>query len=438
MASPIPDMNGFMASLLNRIQSQDQDIQHLKRRVCELTNAVNQLESVKDAKDANEPVVTPQNPKNVSYDATRVKFGVDNAQYVEFVDIRVDETTWVQRWAPWSPNPGQKFDLSGSIITVDIAPVVANTSLEIFTRYDKFTKNTNAGFAKHTVTPVPVVPEPVSTPADMVFSGDRTAATFTFTPKSSSMFAFTQYSCDNVSYFNCEAPFSVSSDVQTVVKRNNIPDHIAFVRIVGDANRVLVNPVHIPSVEPVDLMISGNRAEMTFTYTPTSSCSMAFTQYSSDGFVYSSYEAPFSVTSGIQTMTVRKNIPTHMKFVRIVAGGSNKLIGKPVLIPTADAIISGTTFPVKILDVSRTDGTVRIASTQSFPGDGISGVRLVEVGSGSRGSSVPVNEGESTVSFNTGALIYAPSGSKWQLHATKFGWDPITADSAVSQVYELS
>ena len=134
-------------SLKSQFESHNKEIGILRERlnrqamaIKDLVNYVNVLETV-----LIHPVKC-MSPTDVSYENDLLTFKVDNARLVEFVDIRINEDKWVQFWSRWS-NREQPFDLDADTNTIRINLVndVEIKSLEIFTRYDKFTNSSDAG-----------------------------------------------------------------------------------------------------------------------------------------------------------------------------------------------------------------------------------------------------------------------------------------------------
>ncbi len=85
-------------------------------------------------------------PTDVHYENDLLTFNVANARLVEFIDIRINEDKWVQFWSRWS-NRDQSFELDAdtNTIRINLTNDTPITSLEIFTRYDKFTNSSDAG-----------------------------------------------------------------------------------------------------------------------------------------------------------------------------------------------------------------------------------------------------------------------------------------------------
>ena len=97
----------------------------------------------------NAPVITPMDPKNVKLEKDILTFELGNAKFLEFVDIKIDDEIWEQFWASWTDRDN-KFKIEDNLVTVQLF-LVPTKSVEIFTRYDKFTKNSNAGHATLTL-----------------------------------------------------------------------------------------------------------------------------------------------------------------------------------------------------------------------------------------------------------------------------------------------
>ncbi len=100
------------------------------------------------------------NPRDITYANGKLQFRLDNFQFCQFLDIYFDDnkSVRIQHWAPWTNNPANppKFTQSQGIVQVDLTrePMLPTRSIEIFTRYDYFTRNGDAGYAKFSI-PVP-------------------------------------------------------------------------------------------------------------------------------------------------------------------------------------------------------------------------------------------------------------------------------------------
>jgi hypothetical protein len=99
--------------------------------------------------EVNAPLVTPMDPQNVKLETDILTFELGNAKFLEFVDIKIDNGIFEQFWASWTDRDN-KFKIEDNLVTVQLF-LVPTKSLEIFTRYDKFTKNSNAGRATLTL-----------------------------------------------------------------------------------------------------------------------------------------------------------------------------------------------------------------------------------------------------------------------------------------------
>jgi hypothetical protein len=129
MSTPdLPVLHNFFTTLCNRLDNQAKEICQLKKRVAEL----------------EQPVVTPMNPYAIQFSNRMLSFTLDNAKYLDFVDIRIDGTTWEQQWA-------KTFKVVGNVVSVDLSKYEVKESLEIFTRYDTHTKSADAGHAFFTL-----------------------------------------------------------------------------------------------------------------------------------------------------------------------------------------------------------------------------------------------------------------------------------------------
>jgi hypothetical protein len=139
--------NQIKSKIESQIESQNKEIGILRQcfnkhsmAIRNIIDYVNVLETV-----LIHPVKC-MSPTDVEYKDSLLTFKVDNARLVEFVDIRVNEDKWVQFWSRWSKR-GQPFDLDADTNTIRIKLIndTPITSLEIFTRYDKFTNSSDAG-----------------------------------------------------------------------------------------------------------------------------------------------------------------------------------------------------------------------------------------------------------------------------------------------------
>lgn len=96
----------------------------------------------------------PENPVNLAYNSVSklLTFQLPNtAQFLSFVDMNINGA-WVQRWNPALNQPNTTpFSRSGSTITIDLAAFTPAGSITVFTRYDAYSGNSNAGTAQVSV-----------------------------------------------------------------------------------------------------------------------------------------------------------------------------------------------------------------------------------------------------------------------------------------------
>lgn len=111
-----------------------------------LNNQANAIKVIFERfEEVNAPLVTPMDPMNVKLETDILTFELGNAKFLEFVDIKIDDGIFEQFWAPWTDRDN-KFKFEDNLVTVQLF-LVPTKSIEIFTRYDKFIKNSNAGHA---------------------------------------------------------------------------------------------------------------------------------------------------------------------------------------------------------------------------------------------------------------------------------------------------
>lgn len=95
-----------------------------------------------------------ENPVNLAYDSVSklLTFNLPNtAAQLTFVDVNINGQ-WVQRWNPSLNQPNTTpFSRTGSAITIDLSAFNPSGTLQIFTRYDAHTGNSDAGYAQLTV-----------------------------------------------------------------------------------------------------------------------------------------------------------------------------------------------------------------------------------------------------------------------------------------------
>lgn len=130
---PVDAFARLLNDLMNRLDENARTIADLQRRVLTLEG---------------KPVVVPANPQQIQVRSSEgtVTFTVSNAEFVDFVDLRVNGVG--QRcWSPQNTEADKpKFKLEGTTITVGpLAMSAPVRSVEVFTRYDKYTKTSEAG-----------------------------------------------------------------------------------------------------------------------------------------------------------------------------------------------------------------------------------------------------------------------------------------------------
>ena len=120
-------------------------IKDLQHRLDDATRTINDL-TRRVATLEGKPIITPMNPEHIHLDAeNHLVCTVGNADYVEFVDIRVNGATWLRFWADWT---GQQppFARNGTTLLFTLPPSVGSVkSVEVFTRYDRHTQTSEAG-----------------------------------------------------------------------------------------------------------------------------------------------------------------------------------------------------------------------------------------------------------------------------------------------------
>ena len=93
----------------------------------------------------------PENPVSLAYNSVSklLTFQLPNtAQYLSFVDMNINGA-WVQRWNPALNQPNTTpFSRSGSTITINLSAFTPTGSITVFTRYDAYSGNSNAGTAQ--------------------------------------------------------------------------------------------------------------------------------------------------------------------------------------------------------------------------------------------------------------------------------------------------
>lgn len=118
-----------------------QEIKLIHERLNRQANAIKNLFQMVESL-TQEPVV-PQNPELISFSNNVLTFKLSNVKYLEFVDIKIDDEKWEQFWAIWT-NRCPKFEVKDNVVSITLKQTPTK-SLNIFTRYDKFTKSSDAG-----------------------------------------------------------------------------------------------------------------------------------------------------------------------------------------------------------------------------------------------------------------------------------------------------
>jgi hypothetical protein len=92
------------------------------------------------------PAFAPENPANVSFSGNSLSFDLpETVGQISFVDVNVGGT-WYQAWrSAVAPPNANVMSISGVRVTVTL-PVAIVGVVDIFTRYDAFTGNSDAGF----------------------------------------------------------------------------------------------------------------------------------------------------------------------------------------------------------------------------------------------------------------------------------------------------
>ncbi len=118
-----------------------EEIKLIHERLNRQANAIKTLFQMVESL-TQEPV-TPQNPELISFSNNVLTFKLSNVKYLEFVDVEIDEEKWEQFWASWTDRE-PKFEVNNDVVTLNLQSIPCK-SIQIFTRYDKFTKNSDAG-----------------------------------------------------------------------------------------------------------------------------------------------------------------------------------------------------------------------------------------------------------------------------------------------------
>ncbi len=144
VAADISDMKTQLQNLSNavnvahaRLDKQRDVIRTLESRVQFMENGLKQL-------------IRPMNPYNITFLNGILTFTLNNADFMEFVDIQIDDATWVQFWAQWTDRP-IKFTVNKNVVTVDLSAQTVKNNLKIFSRYDCYTGTSAAGFANYAI-----------------------------------------------------------------------------------------------------------------------------------------------------------------------------------------------------------------------------------------------------------------------------------------------
>lgn len=93
----------------------------------------------------------PENPVNIVASGNALSFDLPNTVgQISFVDVNVGGT-WYQGWrSAVAPPNANLLSINGSMVAM-VLPVAITGEVDIFTRYDVFSGNSNAGFAHITV-----------------------------------------------------------------------------------------------------------------------------------------------------------------------------------------------------------------------------------------------------------------------------------------------
>lgn len=93
----------------------------------------------------------PENPVGLAYNASSkvLSFSLPNtAQQLSFVDININGQ-FIQRWSPSLTAANRSyFSISGSVISVNLSAFTPTGTITVFTRYDVYSGNGNAGQAQ--------------------------------------------------------------------------------------------------------------------------------------------------------------------------------------------------------------------------------------------------------------------------------------------------
>jgi hypothetical protein len=120
-----------------------------------------------DAAPGPAPVITPENPINVSYDGLYIYFDLPNtAQYLDFVDVLIGGN-YYRGWAdPSSVGDGEfQLDIIDTTVSLEL-PVLVTGTVQIFTRYDKYTNSAEPGLYELVAAPVITPENPINVTYD--------------------------------------------------------------------------------------------------------------------------------------------------------------------------------------------------------------------------------------------------------------------------------
>ncbi len=102
-----------------------------------------------------------------------------------------------------------------------------------------------------------------------------------------------------------------------------------------------------------------------------------------------------------------------------------------------ESVVESTiSYPVSIMNIDWSTGLITLNSTINYEGDGISCLRLIMIENDNYialgGPSACMES--VTTDFKTGLLTCCAPGTTFQIHSTRFGWDSVSADTAVSEL----
>ncbi len=95
------------------------------------------------------PAFSPENPINISHSGFVLEFDLPNTKdQLSFVDVNIGGN-WYQAWrGAVAPPNANVLAIAGNRIQMNL-PVMVSGAVQIFTRYDVFTGNSNAGYASY-------------------------------------------------------------------------------------------------------------------------------------------------------------------------------------------------------------------------------------------------------------------------------------------------